>query len=116
MKTERGKVMVNYLDYVFPKIPSDDMESIIKNGLPKIQTPKKIINVGAGIAGVVAASLLKEAGQKVTILVDSDRVGGRILTMRTDFRIEVYSEAGAQLIDTTQESDSVVRRIITMQS
>src|SRR5699024_2199970 len=80
---------------------SDEMLSIIKNGLPKIQTPKKIIIVGAGIAGLVAASLLKKAGHNVIILEASDRAGGRIFTMRSDFTEELYFEAGAMRIPHT---------------
>jgi monoamine oxidase len=89
------------LDYVFPKLSTEQMISIIRNGLPKTKIPKKIIIVGAGMAGLVAASLLKQAGHHVTILEASERVGGRVYTLRSDFRDGQYLEAGAMRIPHT---------------
>ncbi|MGX1983908.1 monoamine oxidase [Thermolongibacillus altinsuensis] len=88
-------------NYVFPQLSSDQMISIIRNGLPKTKIPKKIIIVGAGMAGLVAASLLKQAGHHVTILEASERVGGRIYTLRSDFMDGQYLEAGAMRIPHT---------------
>jgi monoamine oxidase len=51
--------------------------------------------VGAGIAGLVAATLLREAGHNVRILEASDRVGGRVKTFREEFTGGHYAEAGA---------------------
>jgi monoamine oxidase len=77
------------------------MISIIRNGLPKTQIPKKIIIVGAGMAGLVAASLLKQAGHHVTIIEACERVGGRVYTLRADFSDGQYLEAGAMRIPHT---------------
>lgn len=41
------------------------------------------IVVGAGVAGLTAASLLNDAGRKVVVLEARDRVGGRVTTDRT---------------------------------
>jgi monoamine oxidase len=87
--------------YIFPELSSDQMISIIRNGLKKTKIPKKIIIIGAGMAGLVSASLLKQAGHNVTILEASERVGGRIYTMRADFRDGKYLEAGAMRIPNT---------------
>lgn len=45
-----------------------EMLSIIKNGLHKSNSPKNIVILGAGISGLVTASLLKDAGHQITIL------------------------------------------------
>lgn len=88
-------------NYVFPQLPKQQMISIIKNGMRKTQTPKNIAVIGAGMAGLVASSLLKEAGHDVTILEASDRVGGRVYTLKSDFTDDLYLEAGAMRIPQT---------------
>ncbi|KAJ5662509.1 uncharacterized protein N7477_010125 [Penicillium maclennaniae] len=45
-------------------------------------TPKTVLVVGAGIAGLRAASILKRHGLHVIVLEARDRIGGRILTSR----------------------------------
>lgn len=89
------------LNYAIPELPTEQMISIIRNGLRKTKTPKKIIIIGAGMAGLVSASLLKEAGHNVTILEATNRVGGRIFTLKRDFRDGQYLEAGAMRIPHT---------------
>ncbi|XZN97323.1 MAG: FAD-dependent oxidoreductase [Microcoleus sp.] len=83
---------------VYPSLPEEDLEnylSIIENGLEKATTPKKIIVVGAGIAGLTAAYELLRAGHDPLILEASHRVGGRCYTMREPFTEGLYAEAGA---------------------
>ena len=57
---------------------------IFSRGLPKCQRTccHNIIVIGAGISGLTAATLLKDAGHNVTIYEASQRVGGRIQTYR----------------------------------
>jgi len=45
---------------------------------------KKVIVVGAGIAGLRAASVLQRHGINVVVLEGRNRIGGRINTTRTD--------------------------------
>ena len=49
-------------------------------------TGERVIVVGAGMAGLVAARLLHDSGFKVTVLEARDRLGGRVWT---DDRIEI---------------------------
>ncbi len=74
------------------------MLSIIQKGLTSAVKPKSIIVVGAGMAGLVAATLLKHAGHKVTVLEADSRIGGRVLTVRAPFSDGLLFEAGASRI------------------
>ena len=70
--------------------------SIVQNGLqPQAAHPKKVLIVGAGMAGLTAGYELQHAGHDVTILEATQRVGGRILTIREPFSQGLYGEAGA---------------------
>ncbi len=73
--------------------------SIIQNGLQsKATKPQKVIIVGAGMAGLVAASELLHAGHDPFILEAQHRVGGRVQTLREPFTSGLYAEAGAMRV------------------
>lgn len=60
--------------------------------------PKRVIIVGAGMAGLVAAEKLLQAGHDPIILEAQHRVGGRVYTMRDPFAPGLHAEAGAMRI------------------
>jgi monoamine oxidase len=61
------------------------------------QPAKRVLVIGAGMAGLVAAFELKRQGHEPIVLEAQNRVGGRIYTLR-DFAPGLYAEAGAMRI------------------
>jgi monoamine oxidase len=59
---------------------------------------KKVVIVGAGLAGLVAGYELTLAGHDVSILEAQLRPGGRVQTVREPFSDGLYTEAGAARI------------------
>ena len=79
-----------------------DWLHVVRNGLPATGRPRqRVVVVGAGIAGLVAAHELLRAGHDPVILEAQHRVGGRILTLRDCFTPGLYAEAGAMRIPRT---------------
>ncbi|MFE9396887.1 flavin monoamine oxidase family protein [Streptomyces flavidovirens] len=91
-----------------PLVPEYE-KILLGDGLPKAgAAPRKVLVIGAGPAGMVAASLLKRAGHRVTVVeANGNRAGGRIKTFRTGGHENAkqpfadpkqYAEAGAMRI------------------
>ncbi len=59
-----------------------------------------IVVVGAGIAGLMCAYRLRQAGQRVRVYEAQERVGGRMLSLRGHFADGQVCELGGELIDT----------------
>ena len=67
-------------------------------------SPKKILVIGCGMAGMVSAAMLKKSGHEVTIIEANTRVGGRCKTFRNTQEKQYFednllsAEAGAMRI------------------
>jgi len=77
---------------VKPALPSSASPIIIKG------PPKKVLILGAGMAGLVAAYELTQLGHQVTVLEARNRPGGRCHTIREPFSDGLFAEAGAARI------------------
>ena len=67
-----------------------------------------IVVVGGGLAGLVCAHRLKQAGHRAIVHEASDRLGGRVWTIRDYFAEGQIAEHGGELID----SDHVAMRAL----
>ncbi len=66
-----------------------------------LQQPKRVLVLGAGLAGLAATWELKEAGHEVTVLEAQTRPGGRVYTLRALFDDQLHAEAGAVIFSST---------------
>jgi monoamine oxidase len=65
--------------------------------------PKRVIVVGAGLAGLSAAYELGALGHDVTVLEAQQRPGGRVQTLRGLFEDGLFAEAGASRIPSSHD-------------
>ncbi|CAN5238628.1 flavin monoamine oxidase family protein [soil metagenome] len=66
-------------------------------------SPKKVVVIGAGLAGLSAALYLNEVGHQVTVLEAQNRPGGRVLTVRDPFADGLFAELGAARIPASHD-------------
>ena len=71
--------------------------SVVREG-----APRRVVVLGAGLAGLSAAYELGAAGHEVTVLEAQARAGGRVLTLR-GFDGGMYADAGAARIPDDHE-------------
>ena len=69
-----------------------------QSSLERRGPPKKVIIIGAGLAGLSAAYELTKARHDVTVLEARTRPGGRVQTIRDPFPEGLYAEAGASRV------------------
>lgn len=68
------------------------------------KTDKKVVVIGAGMAGLNAAYQLSKAGIAATVYEGSHRLGGRILTHMGDaLQMGIHPEFGGDFIDSNHE-------------
>jgi len=61
-------------------------------------TPKRIVVLGGGLAGLSAAYQLVQAGHDVTVLEAKPVAGGKVSTIREPFEAGQHAEAGAMFV------------------
>ena len=74
--------------------------------------PKKIIIIGAGMAGLSAGYELSQAGHDITILEARTIPGGRVHTIREPFSDGLYAEAGAARIPDDSRAHAQICEVI----
>lgn len=77
-----------------PALPSSSAaESLLS------EAPIATLVVGAGLAGLVVAYRLRQAGQAVTVVEARDRAGGRVLTVPQALGTAIAAELGGEAFD-----------------
>ncbi|MGI8330880.1 NAD(P)/FAD-dependent oxidoreductase [Actinomadura scrupuli] len=74
-----------------------DLVAAVEESTERTASPKRVLIIGAGMAGLVAAYELARQGHDPILLEAQSRVGGRVHTLRS-FAPGLYAEAGAMRI------------------
>jgi monoamine oxidase len=77
--------------------------SFVPKPLRPTAARKRILIIGAGLAGLAAGYELAQGGHDIIILEAQMRPGGRVLTLREPFSDGLYAEAGAGRIPDNHE-------------
>src|SRR5262245_43457603 len=76
----------------------------------------RVLVAGAGRAGLSADRDLEALGATTIVVEARDRVGGRVWTWRDGFHGGQHAEAGADLIESTQEALMALARDLNIPS
>jgi monoamine oxidase len=87
---KRSLLAATTLPCLHPVIGAAGLEAIPRSG-----AAKKVLVIGAGLAGLSSAYELTRAGHDVTVLEARARSGGRVWTLRDSFPEGLRAEAGA---------------------
>ncbi len=71
---------------------------LLRGGQEGKGASRKVLVIGAGLAGLTAASELRSKGIQITVFEARQRPGGRVHTLREPFTDGLYAEAGATRI------------------
>jgi monoamine oxidase len=86
------------------KKEKEPIRNDVSNEGEQFKSDKKVVIVGAGMAGLNAAYQLGKAGIKATVYEGSFRLGGRILTHYGDaLQMGIHPEFGGDFIDSNHE-------------
>ena len=80
IQRDRGDRIYRGLDALCIHNASTGREALLPHRISRAARRRKVLVVGAGMAGLVAARLLHDSGSKVTVLEARDRLGGRVWT------------------------------------
>jgi monoamine oxidase len=84
-----------FATFVHPRSPFPPFSAQL---FPVHPVPKRVVVVGAGLAGLSAAYQLVRAGHHVTVLEAKPTPGGRVHTLREPFQQGQIAEAGAMFV------------------